>query len=192
MHTDEDFLSESAKKLKRHQPSDELWKKIETQLSEEKMQQKKSDRFKIIFKPVWGFLSGETITSKLAFASVFVAVAIGFFVLVKMKEPAKNVADEAKIDQTLQNARMDYQRSISELEHYVEKNKDQIDARYYAIKKEKISFLDESIKECEKALSENELNVKIQQFLKQSLDEKLSTLKDLVNSAKENKKNEKS
>lgn len=192
MNSEKDFLSESAKKLKRNQPTDELWKKIETKLVNEKKSEKSVSGFNRFSDSIWGFISGENFAPKLGFASILVVTLIGISIFYLNPKSEEKPNQEAQIDLELQNARMDYQRSISELENFVVANKENINPRIYSVQKEKLSFIDESIKECERALSKNELNVRVQKFLKQSLDQKLSTLKELVKSVKEPKKNEKS
>jgi len=192
MNSEKDFLSESAKKLKRKQPPEELWNKIEKKLVSEKKAEKSTSSFKRFSDSIWGFISGENFAPKLGFASILVITLVGFSIFYLNPKSEIKPDHAVEIDQELQNARMDYQRSISELENFVAANKENINPRIYSVQKEKLSFIDESIKECERALSKNELNVRVQKFLKQSLDQKLSTLKELVKSVKEPKKNEKS
>lgn len=77
--------------------------------------------------------------------------------------------------------------SMADLELFVEKNRDKVDPHYYAVTQERLSLLDQSISECNKALKMNELNKSIARFLDRSSKEKLKTLQSLVDYIKDEK-----
>lgn len=77
--------------------------------------------------------------------------------------------------------------SMADLELFVEKNRNKVDPHYYAVTKERLALLDQSISECKKALETNNLNKSITRFLDRSSKEKMKTLQSLVDYIKDEK-----
>ena len=83
----------------------------------------------------------------------------------------------AQLDQDIERTEQQYQKIIKQLSKLAAQNESNVEPHLLALYQEKISLLDESIRECRKALEENHQNPGVQFALLESYHQKVETLK---------------
>ncbi len=164
------LISETAKKLPRHDPPDHLWDMIETRLETIKTHrpfcQKIINFFKGFSLPKWQFV--------LRYSVIATGVTLIFlmFWLKFILEP-----DPIK---TLERAEVKYIQAIEQLEKKVEKQHSDLDMNLWILYQERLSLLDESIEVCKQTLEYNAENINARKYLLLAYQEKVETLKKLL------------
>jgi hypothetical protein len=195
-------LSSLAQQLNRYQPSDELWDKIQTRLTveinkstpdarEKRHWFEKTSRFSRFFRTVDARWSGLRIGFAAAAVITFIAVLIFFNYHHQLITPEINKDQVlAQLDQDIQQTEQHYQKLIGQLTKLAQQNEQNVDPHLLALYQEKLTLLDESIRECQNALQENYRNPAIQFALLESYREKAATLKLIIQTKSENQSRE--
>ena len=195
-------LSNLAKQLNRYQPSDELWNKIEASLiaemnkSTSEVREKshwfeKNSRLSRFFRKVDAHWSGLRIGFAAAAVIALIAVAIFFNYHHRLITTEINKDQVfAQLDQDIQQTEQHYQKLISQLTKLAKQNEQNVDPHLLALYQEKLTLLDESIRECQNALQENYRNPAIQFALLESYREKAATLKLIIQTKSDNQSRE--
>lgn len=185
----DDEISKQAKQLKRFHPSDELWDKIESRLVLEINKSSATQKIRIKwYQSVSRFIRhfftdsifGNRVRVGLAVATSFLLVVLSTLFI--YQRPI-NISSErkteilAQLDQDIERTERQYQKIIKQLSKLAEQNEPNVDPHLLALYQEKLSLLDESIRECKKALEENHQNPEVQFALLESYHQKVETLK---------------
>jgi hypothetical protein len=195
-------LSSLARQLNRYQPSDELWDKIETSLIAETNKStteardkshwfERISKFRRYFRTVDARWSGLRIGLAVATVTVLIVVSIFFNYHHLLNIPAANKDQVlAKLDQDIEQTEKHYQKLITKLTKLANQNEQNVEPHLLALYQEKLTLLDESIRECQKALQENYHNPAVQFALFESYREKAATLKLIIQTKSENQSKE--
>lgn len=185
-------ISRLAKQLKRYQPSDELWPRIEVQLPAEvdrslqPARAKKNwfcwlSRLMRYFRTAdgcWnGWRIGFTMATMLFFASVATLFIYQRWINIV---PGKTDILLAQIEGDIEKVEQRYQEAIERLTQLAKQNEPNVEPYLLALYQEKITLLDESIRECQRALAENHRHPVAQLALLQSYRQKVETLKLII------------
>ena len=164
------LISETAKKLPRHDPPDQLWDMIETKLEAIKA-----------YRPFWqriiDFVAGLSLPKwqlTLRYAAVTTGIALIFLMFwlkfIHESDPIK----------AIERAEVKYIQAIEELEKKVEKQQPDLNMNLWILYQERLSLLDESIEACKHTIQYNAENVNARKYLLLAYQEKVETLKKLL------------
>lgn len=192
-------LSSLAQQLNRYQPPDELWDKIETRLIAEMNRStteardrghwfERIARFSRFFRTAGSSWSGLRIGLTVATVTILMIVSIFFIYRHQLNIPATS-KDQilAQLDQDIEQTEQHYQKLIDQLTKLAKQNERNVEPHLLALYHEKLTSLDESIRECQKALQENYRNPTVQFALFESYREKAATLKLIIQAKSENR-----
>jgi len=164
------LISETAKKLSRPDPPDQLWDMIETRLEAIKAHrpfwQRIIDFVAELPLPRWQFT--------LRYAAVTTGIALIFLMFwlkfIHESDPIK----------TVERAEVKYIQAIEQLEKKVEKQQPDLDMNLWILYQERLALLDESIEACKQILQYNAENINARKYLLLAYQEKVETLKKLL------------
>ncbi len=195
-------ISSIAQQFNRYQPPDELWDKIETRLMEEMNKPtsevgEKSHWFERISRLSRYFRTADSRWSGLriglAPATIAVLIFVSVFFIYRHQLIVPTASKDqvlAQLDQDIEQTEQHYQKLISQLTKLAKHNEQNVEPHLLALYHEKLTLLDESIRECQKALQENYRNPAIQFALFESYREKAATLKLIIQAKSENQSKE--
>ncbi len=86
----------------------------------------------------------------------------------------------ARIEGDIEKVERQYQQAIDQLTQLAKQNQPNVEPYLLALYQEKITLLDESIRECQRALAENHRHPVAQLALLQSYRQKVETLKLII------------
>lgn len=190
-------ISQWAKRLKRHQPPTRLWQKIESRLQTEMHPLSAPVKKATIGQRSTAVLSRylRTVDARWNWARIATAVCTILLIAAlstvflhhRSKHRLPNDTNEllAAIDTDLGKAERQYRAAIERLTQLALQSKTNIDPPLLALYEEKITLLDESIRQCQKALKINYHNPWAQAALLQAYRQKVETLKLIVLNRKE-------
>lgn len=188
----DDLLSSLTQQLKRHQPSDELWDRIEARLETDLGQslqpiQEKPHQLRWLPKILRYFRTADSYWNgwRIGFAMAAVLVVISLSSLLIYRQWINLIPSEtdillAQIEGDIEKVERQYQKAIDQLTELAKKNEKNVEPYLLALYQEKITLLDESIRACQRALSENHHHPVAQLALLQSYRQKVETLKLIV------------
>ncbi len=180
-------ISSLTKQLKRHQPCDELWERIEARLETELDQslqpvKETQHRFRWLasryFRTADARWNGWRIG--LAMATVLFVISVTTMFIYQQWiniVPGETDILLAQIEGDIEKVERQYQKAIDQLTQFAKQNEKNVEPYLLALYQEKITLLDESIRECQRALAENHRNPVAQLALLQSYSQKVATLK---------------
>jgi len=164
------LISETAKKLSRHDPPDQLWDMIETRLEA-------INTHRPFWQRIIDFVAGLSFPKwqpVLRYSVIATATALIFLIfwlkLVFEPDPIK-VVDRAEVK---------YIQAIELLEQKVEKQQPDLDMNLWILYQERLALLDESIEACKHTIQYNAENVNARKYLLLAYQEKVETLKKLL------------
>ncbi len=174
IHKIEKLISEKAKNLQRQQPPENLWEMIETKLKAEKSRLSIYERMILLFRkitfpkwqPMWKYTAIATST-----AFLFL-----FFWLKIVYEP-----DPIRAVEKAENR---YLKAIEKLEQAVEQKETDLDMNLWILYQERLALLDESIEACKRTIEQNAENINARKYLFLAYQEKVETLKKILNQSK--------
>ncbi len=185
-------ISSLTKQLKRYRPHDEIWDQIEARLKSEMGQYLQPSSVK---KNWLGSLSSllrhfRTADAgwngwRIGFATATLLLVISMSTLVIYHKWINIVPDQtdillAQIEGDVDKVERQYQKTIDQLTQLAKQNEPNVEPYLLALYQEKIILLDESIRECQRALEENHRNPVAQLALLQSYRQKAETLKMII------------
>lgn len=185
-------LSRIAQQLNSYQPPDELWDKIETRLIAEMNRSttevhdrirwfEKLTAFSRYFRTGDARWSGLRIGLAVATAVILLFIS-SFFIyqhqLINQTENKDQIL--AELDKDIERTEQHYQKLISQLTKLAKQYEQNVEPHLLALYHEKLTLLDESIRECQKALQENYPHPAVQFALFESYREKAATLKLII------------
>ncbi len=185
-------ISELAKQLKRNEPPEELWDKIEARLQAEmdrslQLAQEKRHRLRWPPKTLRYFRTADARWNgwRIGFAVATVLLIISLSTLFIYQQWINIVPDEtdillAKIEGDIEKVERQYQKAIDQLTQLAKQNEPNVEPYLLALYQEKITLLDESIRECQRALAANHRHPVAQLVLLQSYRQKIETLKLII------------
>jgi hypothetical protein len=182
-------IASLAKRLKRYQPPDELWNRIEARLQTEldRSLQPALERNRWLrwlvrpFRTADCRWNGWRIGFAMATILLFVSMAT-LFIYQHWIDIVPGEADIllARIEGDIEKVERQYQNAIDQLTELARQNEPNVEPYLLALYQEKITLLDESIAECQRALAENHRNPVAQLALLQSYRQKITTLKLII------------
>ena len=185
-------IASLAKQMKRHQPSDELWNQIEVQLQNEMTRSlqpadEKPHRLCWLARALRYFRTADARWNgwRIGFAMAAVLVVISLSSLFIYQQWINLVPGEtdillAQIEGDIEKVERQYQQAIDQLTQLARQNEKNVEPNLLALYQEKITLLDESIRECQRALAENHRHPVAQLALLQSYQQKVETLKLII------------
>ena len=164
------LISETAKKLPRHEPPAQLWDTIETRLEaireHRPFWQRVIDFFAGFSFPKWQPIL-KYVTIATGTALILITFWLKFF---HESDPIKKVA----------RAEVKYIQAIEQLETKVEKQQPDLDMNLWILYQERLALLDESIEACKQTLQYDAENINARKYLLLAYQEKVETLKKLL------------
>ena len=170
-------LIELVNSLKQPVDSDNVWVKIETDLSKQKSK-----------NIIHLMLKSNKMLFRIA-AVLIVGVAISFYFIQRNQIPDKGIVTFSMLEK-LDEKEQDYLKSIEELEAATKEKMAQMDIGLMLLYRDKLEMIDEQIAECKEALSDNPANAHIHKYLFAALKEKKETLQEIYKIKPENLKEE--
>jgi len=157
-------------------PVDEnnLWKKIEENLSNEQQNRKRSN---------FQFTDYKTAFLRIA-AVLILGVTLGFYLLLNDDLPEKGILEAdalKKVNQTEQ----DYVQAIDHLELLAQAEMTELDLNRQLLYRDKLETIDRQIFSCYEALEQNPANAHIRRYLFMALLDKKETLKEIISTKPE-------
>ena len=184
----EERISREAKRLKRRQPSEGVWDRIETRLrtameecrvaaAEQASPIRQGKMPKRIFRPPAGLWNRPWKRMALGLASAALVVSTAWMLRERIPIPWLQPPDIlTRIERDVAKAERRYQALIERLAPLVRETENRVDPSLLALYQEKLVLLDESIRECQAALAVNRGNPAVQLALLSSYRDKLKTL----------------
>ena len=165
------LISESAKKLPKHDPPEQLWEMIENRLEKIKIHrsfwQKRLDFLKGLPFPKWQLNLRYVIVA----TGTCLILIMFWFKFIHSPDPIKAV----------ERAEIKYVQAIEQLEKKVTKRQPDLDMNLWILYQERLALLDESIEACKQTLEYDVENVNARKYLLLAYQEKVETLKKLLN-----------
>lgn len=195
-------LSQHAKQLKQHQPPEELWDKIEARLMVEISQstaetKQKSHWFKKLSKLTLYFhtasASWNVVRVGIALAAAIILIFVSTLFIYHHQITIRTENNDeilVQLDKDIERTEQHYEKLIKRLTKLARQNENNIEPHLLALYHEKLTLLDESIRECKKALQENYRNPAVQFALFESYRQKVETLKIIVQTKPESQSKE--
>ncbi len=185
-------IASLAKRLKRYQPSEKLWDQIEARLQTEmdwSLQPDRENKHWLrwlpktlhLFRTADARWNGWRIGFAMAIILLFVSMAT-LFIYQHYIDIVPGEADIllARIEGDIEKVERQYQQAIDQLTQLAKQNEPNVEPYLLALYQEKITLLDESIRECQRALAENHRHPVAQLALLQSYRQKVETLKLII------------
>ena len=166
-------LFELVNSLKQPVDSDNVWVKIESDLSNQKSK-----------NIIHLMLKSNKMLFRIA-AVLIVGIAISFYFIQHNQIPDKGVVTLSMLEK-LDEQEEDYLKSIEELEAATQEKMAQMDIGLMLLYRDKLEMIDAQIAECKEALAENPANAHIHKYLFAALKEKKETLKEIYKIKPEN------
>jgi tetratricopeptide (TPR) repeat protein len=185
-------ISRLAKQLKRYVPPEELWDKIEARLPAEmdrslQPAREKKHWLRWLTKTLRHFRTADARWNgwRIGFAAATVLFVISLSTLFIYQQWINIVPGEtdillAQIEGDIEQVERQYQQAIDQLTQLAKQNEKNVEPYLLALYQEKITLLDESIRECQRALAENHRHPVAQLALLQSYRQKVETLKLII------------
>ena len=181
------MLRKGTAELDSFQPSMSLWARIEKDLEKETAAKK---RFSFDWlKRIKDFLFEPDFVYRpvIAAAVLIIMLISSVYYLKPMSEAEKSRVQMESLAE-LGKAQEHYTNAIQSLSKLAMDNEKNIEPGLFAMYREKLQYIDESIRECKRIISENELNINAWNFLFASYQKKVDTLQEIVNYKKEEDK----
>ncbi|MEJ2545274.1 MAG: hypothetical protein P8Y99_14495 [Calditrichaceae bacterium] len=159
-------LLELAQSLKQPIGPDNVWERLESDLSKEKSK-----------NIIYLLFANNKVLIRIA-AVLLIGAAIGFYFVQNNQIPDKGVVTMSMLEK-LDEKEQDYLESIEELEAVTQEKMEQMDIGLMLLYRDKLEMIDEQISECKEALSDNPANAHIHKYLFAALKEKKETLKEI-------------
>lgn len=148
-----------------------LWTRIETQLSEEKAEQK-SLRYARWMKAV-------PVLRVAAVLAIGIVVGVVFFG--SPRDNASKLLGDSALKK-VERSEQAYMEAIADLEEKVQPMMAQMDVELMLLYRDRLETIDSQIERCREALEENPANAHIRRYMLAALKDKKQTLRELLSS----------
>ncbi|UCH92578.1 MAG: zf-HC2 domain-containing protein [Candidatus Aminicenantes bacterium] len=156
--------------LKEPVQSPGLWERIEHTLKEEEHQRS---------QPLVIGVSRRSFTFYLAAAVMFIAVAVGIFFWLLQGKHEPGLLTEAALKK-IEVKEHEYIKAIEELERQTLPRMASMNIELMLLYRDRLETIDDQIRRCREALSENPANTHIRRYMLAALQDKKETLRELT------------
>lgn len=181
------LLKKGISELESFPPSPSLWARIEKDFKKETAVRKKFS-FEWLKKIKDFIFEPDYIYRPVIAAAVLIIMLISGVYYLKPTSIAEKNRIQTQTISELAKAQEHYINAIESLNKLAMDNQKNIESGLFAMYREKLQFIDESIRECKNIIEQNELNVNAWNFLFASYQKKVDTLQEIANYKKDEDK----